>query len=172
MKRILFVILLIASLTVTSFAEVKIDRIAVINLEQVMEKVFSGTSETLKSLKAEKEEFQSKLDKMKENIMKLEEMKLKESNSDKKIAYDEKIDQMKKEYSDYYKIRNYQIEKKMENAQSSVLTEIYKGVKFVAENDGFTLVLDVSSKTIFYYTTDVDITQKVIDYFQKKMDKN
>lgn len=148
--------------------DIKIDKIAVINLEKVMDTVFSGNSGVIQNIKKEKEEMQKKLDKIKENINKLEEFKLKEKDTSRKLIYQKKIDDQKKEYSNYYKIKNYQIEKKQKNALGSVLNEIRQAVKKVAEKDGYTLVLDINTDGIFYYTIDIDITEKVIEFFTKR----
>jgi len=169
MLKKIIVLLFISLLFIVSLnADVKIDKIAVINLKKVMEKVYSGMSGTITSIKREREDLQNKLDRMKENIMKLEEYKLKTDDKSKKQSYQERIDKLKKEYSDYYKVKNYQIEKKLENAQSSTLKEIYAAVKRVAQSEGYTIVLDSEDESIFFYSIDVDITEKVIAFFEDR----
>ena len=72
--------------------DIKIDKIAVINLEKVMDTVFSGNSGVIQNIKKEKEEMQKKLDKIKENINKLEEFKLKEKDTSRKLTYQKRIE--------------------------------------------------------------------------------
>lgn len=168
MKRfILIVLVLILSLSF-SYSDVKIDRIAVINLKKVIEKVFSGVSDTITSIKRDREDLQNKLDRMKDNINKLEEFKLKTDDKARKQNYQERIDKIKKDYSDYYKVKNYQIEKKLGNAQSNSIKEVYSAVKKVAEREGYSIVFDSEDDSIFFYSVDVDITDIVIEYFDKK----
>lgn len=163
---LLLLIFMHASLSI--FPDVKIDKIAIINLEEILEAISTGQSTSIDEIKKEKEELQEKLQKIKENIMKLEERKLKEKNQEKKLSYEKKIDELKKQYKDYYKFKNYQIEKKLENIHGAVFREIYGVVQRIAEKEGYTLVLDINTDGIFYYSIDIDITNKVIEYFKKE----
>lgn len=168
MRKVGFILILLVFFSSISYADVKIDRIAVIDLKKVIEVVFSGVSNTISSIKREREDLQEKLDKMKENINKLEELKLKTDDASRKQNYQERIDKIKKDYSDFYKVKSYQIEKKLENAQSSSLKEIYNAVKRVAEREGFTIVLDADDESIFFYSVDADITDMAIKFFDDR----
>ncbi len=166
-KIILFNIIFLFSIF-NIFSDVKIERIAVINLEEVILTVFAGNSTVIQDIKKEKEDLQEKLNKIKENIMKLEAMKLKTQDSNLKITYDQKIAQFEKEYSDYYKLKSYEIQKKMNNIEGSLLKEIREKVKQIAETEGYSIVLDAKSDNIFYYSQENDITEKVIAFFKNK----
>ena len=74
-------------------------------------------------------------------------LKIKEKDPNKKLAYEKKIDSLKKEYYDYYRVNNYRIQNKIKNIQTTLLSEIYKNVKKIAENEGYTHILDIESKT-------------------------
>ena len=167
MKKIIFISFILISFIFNSFSDAKIDKIAVINLEEVITTVFAGNSGVIQSIKRDKENLQNRLNRIKENIMRLEAMKLKTNDNNLKITYDQKITQLEKDYSDYYKLKSYELQKKIDNLEGSVLNEIRQKVKQIAETEGYTIVLDAKSEAIFYYTTDIDITQKVIDYFKK-----
>jgi outer membrane protein len=165
-RTVVIALLLASFVTIAARADVKLDKIALINIEKVMETVFSGTSGVVQQINQEKEEMQQKLDKIKANIMSVEDKKLSETDNGKKLAYQKKIDELKKQYNDYYKLRKYQIDQKVKQAQGSMFTEIYNVVKKIADREGYSLVLDINTDGIFYYSLDVDITDKVIDYFQ------
>ena len=81
MKKTIVILISILLFIFNSTSDVKIDKIALINIEQVMLEVFSGSSRVINEIKAEREDLQNKLDKMKDNIMKLEELKLKEKDA-------------------------------------------------------------------------------------------
>jgi Skp family chaperone for outer membrane proteins len=171
-KKYFLIIIIICFSIYPAISEVNIDKIGVINIDEVIKTVFSGNSAAIQEIKKEKEDFQKTLDKMKDNIMKLEALKLKETDANKKIAYDKKIEEAKKEYSDYYKVKNYQLETKIKNVQGPMLNEVKNVIKIIAEKDGYSLILDVKSENIFYYSIDIDITQKTIEYLTKKYKEN
>ena len=168
MKKIIILIIVNTVAIFNILSEVNIDKIGVINIDQVMSTVFTETSNIYKDIKQEEENLKNKLAQMKENIMKLEAAKLNEKDASKRLEYDKKIDASKKEYADYYKIRIYQIQKKKENSLGTVLEEVRIAVTKVAEKEGYSLILDINSKDIFYYSIDIEITQKVIDYLTKE----
>jgi outer membrane protein len=167
MKK-LFIIFYISLILISNiFSDAKIDKIAVINLEEVITTVFAGNSGVIQEIKKEKENLQYKLNKMKENIMRLEAMKLKTNDSNLKISYEKKISEFEKEYSDYYKLKSYELQKKINNLEGSLFKEIRDKVKKIAETEGYSMVLDAKSEAIFYYTSEIDITEKVIEYFKQ-----
>jgi len=168
MKKFLFVLLIITFLSINIFADINIYKIGVINLEEVITTIFSGKSGVIKEIQKEKEDFKIKLERMKDEIMKYEALKLKESDSEKKLAYQKKIDDLKKQYNDYYKVKKYEIEKKIQNIQGPLMNEIRKAVTKVAEREGYSIILDINSDDIYYYSIDIEITQKVIEYFNKQ----
>ena len=48
------------------------------------------------------------------------------------------------------------------------LPEIYSAVKRIASLEGYSIVLDSEDGSIFYYTIDADITEKVIAFFEDR----
>ncbi|MCG8568675.1 MAG: hypothetical protein MJB14_00910, partial [Spirochaetes bacterium] len=117
MKKQTLLLFLCLFITFSGFSTVKIDRIAVIDLEKVIATVFSGKSGSVQSIKTSKEKMQEKLNEIKDKILKIEELKLQAATEAKKIAYDKQIQQLKKIYSDYYKKRSYEIDKMVKNIQ-------------------------------------------------------
>lgn len=143
------------------------EKVAVINIDDVISTVFSGKSGVLQEIKKDKEDLQNGLNKINENLMKLRALRLKATDENQKIDYDKKIDELEKNYADFYKVKNYQIEKKSNSVKSSLMKEIYLQVKKIADTEGYSLILDAKSDLIVYYSVDSDITSKVIDYFNK-----
>jgi Skp family chaperone for outer membrane proteins len=168
MKRIYPIFIFIFLISFNVFSDIKIDRVAIVNIEEVMLTVFSGNSKTILEIKNDKKEMQDNLDAMLQNIKKLEALEAKETDGNKKLSLQKEMDDQKKKYSVYYNTKNYQINNKIETVQGPLLKEIYNGVKAVAENEGFTIVLNSDSNVIFYYTVENDITKKVIEYFTKR----
>jgi outer membrane protein len=171
MIKRLFLISILILISTAVFADVNIYKIGVINLEEVISTVFAGKSGVIKDIKNEKEDFKNKLKRMKDEIMKYEAIKLKTTDTNKKIAYEKKIDELKKQYNDYYRVKKYEISKKIDNIQGKLMNEIRRVVTKVAEREGYSVILDINSDDIFYYSIDIEITQKVIEYFEKKYGK-
>jgi outer membrane protein len=165
MKKILIIFIFIVS-SYFIYSDSKIDKIAIININEIMDAVFSGKSPVMQSIKDEKKEMQDNLTKLKENILKLEDAKSKDKDEAKKLAYEKKIDELKKQYADYYKLRSYQIDQKVKNIQEPMFKEIFNVVKKIAETEGYTVVLEAKTDGLFYYSIDNDITSKVIDKFK------
>ncbi|OHD19365.1 MAG: hypothetical protein A2Y34_02860 [Spirochaetes bacterium GWC1_27_15] len=165
MKKNIFIILVLV-FGLYLFADSKIDRVAIINVQLVMESVFADKSSYIQTIKEEKQKMQENLSQIKENWMKIEEEKLKEKDEIQRIALDKKIDELKKQYAEYYKVTSYQIEQKAKNIQEPIFREILALVKRIAETEGYTIVLDSKTDGLIYYSTDNDITQKVIDIFK------
>lgn len=168
MKKILIIsILSIMTLFFTYSSNIKIDRVGIINLDLILETVFSGKSKTMQDIKKEKDEFEANLKKIEENVMILKEASLKEEDQQKKLIIEKKIEDVTKQYNDYYKLKSYQIEQKIKKIQGPIIKEIYDTVRKLSEQEGFTLILDAKNESVFYYSFETDITQKVIDIFVK-----
>jgi Skp family chaperone for outer membrane proteins len=151
-------------------SNIKIDRVGIINLDLILETVFSGKSKTMQDIKKEKNEFETNLKKIEENVMILKEASLKEEDQQKKLIIEKKIEEVTKQYNDYYKLKSYQIEQKIKKIQGPIIKEIYDTVRKLSEQEGFTLILDAKNESVFYYSFEADITQKIIDIFVKNYD--
>lgn len=169
MKKIILSFIISIFFISNIFSNMNIDKIGVINYEEVIMTVFSGKSQIIKEVKQEKEELNNYLKDKKTEIMDYENKKSKEKDSSKKLAYQKKIDELKKEYADYYKIKSYQIKKRMNNI-GPLINEIKSAVQVVAEREGYSIILDINSDDIFYYSLDIEVTQKVIDFLNEKFD--
>lgn len=166
-KYLIISVLSIMSLFFTYSSNIKIDRVGIINLDLILETVFSGKSKTMQDIKKEKDEFEANLKKIEENVMILKEASLKEEDQQKKLIIEKKIEDVTKQYNDYYKLKSYQIEQKIKKIQGPIIKEIYDTVRKLSEQEGFTLILDAKNESVFYYSFETDITQKVIDIFVK-----
>ncbi len=167
MKKIISIFLTLF-FTVAIYADTKIDKIAIINIQQVIETVFADKSSFVQGISNEKAKMQENLNKIKDAWMKLEQDKVNETDEAKKISYDRKIEELKKQYADYYRSAGYQIEQKIKSIQEPLFKEIYDVVKKISESQGYSLVLDSKADGIFYYSAENDITEKVISYFKNE----
>jgi len=169
MKKITFSLLIILLINVSINSASKLDRIAIINIQQVIESVFSADKvSNMKNIKEEKDRMQENLNKIKDEIVKTEETRINTNDSNTKIVLEKKIEDLKKQYADYYKFATSQIEQKIKNIQEPIFKEIYNVARRIAELEGYSLILEAKMEGIIYYSVDNDITQKVITNLNAK----
>ena len=97
-KKIILLILMAFSGLFLINADIKLDKVAVINLDDVISTVFSGKSAVLQDIKKDKEDLQNGLNKINDNLMKLRALRLNATDENQKLDYDKKIDELEKEY--------------------------------------------------------------------------
>jgi len=151
------------------FSDSKLDKIAVVDFELVIKTIYPGK---FKAIDAEKQEMNDTLAKIKDNILKQEEAKSKEKDEVIKAGIDKKIVELKKQYAEFYRQKNPQIEQKLKNIQEPIFKEVYSMVRKIAESESYSIVLDSKTKDLMYYSPDNDITKKVIDRFKAEPPKN
>ena len=148
MKRILLFCFL-AFNTLFLFGDSKLDRIAFVNIQKVIEVVFSDKSPLIKGINDEKTKMQDNLNKIKDSWTKLEQDKISEKDEAKKIAYDKKIEELKRQYAEYYRSTSYQIEQKVKSIQEPFFKDIYAVVRKISETQGYSVVFDVKTDGCF-----------------------
>lgn len=148
---------------------VKIEKIAVVNLDILLSSVLNDKSlKSLKNFNMEKAQFQVELDKIKDNIKKLEES-LNDQTTDqlKKDNINKKIDELKVNYTNYSKKKTDELHEKKKELSGKIMEEVSNVVKKIAVTEGFSIVLNYNSDLILYCSIDNDITDKVIEYLNK-----
>lgn len=94
-----------------------------------------------------------------------------ENKGDQTLALqlDNEIVKDKQYLQEYHKIMSDRISKKKENllTSSGFSKQIIDAIGFIAEDQGFSIVLRKKDPNILYYSYDVDITDKVIDRLMK-----
>lgn len=107
-----------------------------------------------------------------EELGMLEQRKLEAMEEDNRrltLQLDEEIRQKQEYLKEYNRIMTERIESK----KSSLLTssdfsrEIIQAVEYVAENEGYSIVLRKKDPNILYYNYEVDITDKVLEYLRR-----
>lgn len=107
-----------------------------------------------------------------EELGMLEQRKLEAMEEDNRrltLQLDEEIRQKQEYLKEYNRIMTERIESK----KSSLLTssdfsrEIIQAVEYVAENEGYSIVIRKKDPNILYYNYEVDITDKVLEYLRR-----
>ncbi|MQY76385.1 MAG: hypothetical protein GH155_02005 [Spirochaeta sp.] len=171
LKRINRIILLSALLFLVSailFSE-QLTRIGIIDIEKVYS-VYFRESRTVMDLQEKQNTILKEIQRIDDQILTLENKKLEaemRSDQENALKLDREIFDRKQYLEDYKRIKMQQLKKLSENLYQSdeFLDELLEAINFVAESDGFSIVLNNSKQFkqfFFYYTKEVDITDKVI----------
>lgn len=173
MKRNIYLMagLVLMLLIFTSSNIFAAEKIGFINLRAIMQNSNNG--------KKAKDEFKKLFDKKTENIKAAEsELKKMKDDLDKKAAVLTQAAFKEKEIVYQKKLRDYQLlvddtnkelKVKDEEIANKLIPDIMKIVRTIAEREKYTLVIEVSSMPIPYYAKENEITQKVIDEYNKQM---
>jgi len=153
-----------------SFAADKGDKIGFINLQQIMQASNAGKkaagefknyyekkTQEIKSAEKELKTFKDELDKQSEIMTQ-------SARSEKEAAYQKKL-------RDYQLMANdikEDIKRRDQDAIQTMVPGIMKIVNNIAEKENYTLVLDVSTMMIPYYSKENDFSKKVIEEYNKE----
>ncbi len=175
MKRHLLVILIL-SFCITMFsstvaAEIKI---GIVDLQKAL-----NESEAGKQAKKDLEEIikakQKLIDQKGKEIEKLKEEIDKQASVLSEKALRQKQDELDRKMRDYKRfVQDAQDEVKRKEAQltEEILKELRKVIDEIGKKENFTLILEKVEGVVLYTDETVDITQKVIETYNKKIKKN
>ena len=70
---------------------------------------------------------------------------------------------------EYLQIKNLEYKRKQEAAlEDSFLMEVTEAIEHIAISEGYSIILEKQNPIFLYYTVDVDITDKVLEYLLEK----
>lgn len=166
MKRTLLFILVISSLFVIPLSAEQITKVAVLDYSRILSSFYAESAEArrIEELKAS---FAEEVRKLQAEIQSLEERKLDaqdDGNSRDALELDSRIQERRTQYQEYVRVRGNQIRVAEANlASSSALAqEILKEIQYVAETNGYSIVLKRSDPNLLWWNYEVDITDLVL----------
>ncbi len=153
----------------------RITKVGILDIEKVYA-VYFRESKAVKELQQLRADVLRAINRIDEEILLLESQKLDaEGRGDGEAALrlDTEIFQKQQYRDDYRRIKMDQIRKRSENLYKSdeFLDELLQAIEFVAESEGFSLVLNSSgqfSQFFFFYTKELDITEMVIQELMRR----
>lgn len=170
MKRKIYmiaaVVLMVFVWSTGSMAE---DKIGFINLQEILRKSNAG-KKTIKSLEKltdkERNQIQATekaLLKMKEDLEENGAAMTASERSEKMFAYKKKL----REYESHVSDADNTIKRQDQEAVQKMLPDIMKIVQSIAVKEKYTMILDVATASYPYYDRERDISDKVINEFNK-----
>lgn len=171
MKRffLVFAALLMVSFFYAGLASAQPVKIAVVDLDK-FQQTSKSFQKTAAVMKKKFEELQKKLDDERNNLAKLEEDFKKQSMMLSLDAQEDKKRELEKKRR-YYKYLYEDSTQEMKDTEVEairrVMKELEKVVEKLAEKEGYTLILERRTMGLVYFNKAVDITDRVIEAYDK-----
>ncbi len=121
-------------------------------------------------LKKKKDDMQSKLDERQDVLLKLKEeleMQSMMLSMDAKEDKAKEFERRKREFKYFYEDLNDQMQKAESEAREAMLKDLEKVVEEFGKKNGFTMIFERRSSGIMYLETAIDITDKIIEAYNK-----
>jgi len=167
MKRIFVFVLFISIFifTVPLYAE-QITKVAVLDYTRILSAFYADSAEA-RRIDEMKTVFAQEVRRLQDEIQNLEERKLEAENrgdSRSALDLDSTIQDKKQYYQEYVRVRGNQIQQAAVNLGSSneLAREILKEIQYVAESNGYSIVLKRSDPNLLWWSYEVDITDLVL----------
>ena len=171
MKKYLLTILILLSVAASATAA-KLTMVAVIDLNQIVGDYFQQSS-AWREIENLTEKTRENIEERKQEINRLKEKRLEaQQNENEQLVLSLEEEIRKKE--EYLKEYNRIMSERISNRKDSLLTssdfsrEILKAVQYVAEQEGYSIVLRKKDPNILHYNKEVDITEKVLQYLRSR----
>ncbi|GHV69894.1 outer membrane protein [Spirochaetia bacterium] len=174
-KKILLLVLL-AGLYSFSLGAQQLTRFAVVDLPRVYTAFFRD-SRAVREFEERSARVQAEIDKMTKEIQDLKNSQLSaETRGDQTAAlrYENEAYRRSEYLREYYRLKTSELEdqKKKLSQQGSFLDQVYDEIRFIAESEGYTMVLNLKENNgILWHSPTVDITDKLITNLVSKANR-
>jgi Skp family chaperone for outer membrane proteins len=171
-KRLLSLCLfLLVVILLPVYSEQDIQKIGLVDSSRIMSTYFQD-SKSMRELKELKERILATSDGIKEEIFELKRRKVEAERREdgaEVLRLEDLIAEKERFLKEYIQIKNREYrEKQREALQDSFLIEVTEAIEHVAISEGFSIILEKQNQIFLYYSVDVDITDKVLDYLLEK----
>ncbi len=151
----------------------QITKVAVLDYTRILSAFYADSAEA-RRIDEMKTVFAQEVRRLQEEIQTLEERKLEaenRGNSRDALDIDSTIQDKKQYYQEYVRVRGNQIQQSAANLGSSneLAREILKEIQYIAESNGYSIVLKRSDPDLLWWSYEVDITDLVL---QRLMSSN
>ncbi|MCF7939670.1 MAG: OmpH family outer membrane protein [Spirochaetales bacterium] len=171
MKKIVPIIAFLAVLTLClplSVSAETITRVGVLDLSKIYSTYFRE-SQAVRELEELRESIQNEIQSQQEEIRRLEEEKIEAEdagNEERALELDQEIFRKKRFLNDFVRIKNNQLQEKKQSLSrnSSFLDEVMKAIQYIAESEGYSVVLKSTDPDIIWWNQETDITDLVIEH--------
>ncbi len=172
MKRIVLIALLISFIIPVTASAANLTMVGVVDLSRIVSDFFQESS-AWREIEQLREKKENTMEERKDELNKLKQRKLEAQDEGKEnlvLQLEEEIRQKEQYLKEYNRIMSQRIESKRNNllTSSDFSKEIVQAVEYVAQQEGYSIVLRKKDPNIVYYNYEVDITEKVLEYLRQK----
>lgn len=149
--------------------------VGVVDMEQILNEFFTQ-SEAVREWRQNVEEFDEQRRQIEEEISDLEEERLDElsaGNESEALSIEERIDERRDFLSEFTRIRRNRLQREREallDGSDSFFDQVNTAMSFVAQSEGYTLVMDAESQGMLWFSDEVDITDDVISRLRETLE--
>lgn len=144
-------------------------KVAYVDLQRALEKSQAG-AKAEKEYKEQVDKAQGKLDKQKESFDKSKgdfEKQVGSLSAEAKASKQEKLIQMEKDLKREFHDSQETLQRTNAKLVSGLVKDIREIVKKIGEDKGYTVILEKGNPAVLYADSGVDITDKVVEEFDK-----
>lgn len=165
--KLIVALFVLLSIIVSGAPADQFTQIGIIDLSEIISNYFLE-SRAYRELEQMRSEFEDDRQRITDEIVQLEQRKLKAENLGQEstvLRLEDEIFEKKEYLREYTRIKYNQIKKKQESLleSSSFLGEILKEVQYIAESEGYSIVFRAKDPNIVWWSQAVDITDKVLE---------
>ena len=172
MKKFLLMFLVFFGLFRMADAQ-QLTRFAVVDLPKVYMEFFSE-SRAVREFEERSARVQSEIDRMQAEINNLRlnrQSSLSQGSMDQALRYEAEINRREDFLKEYYRTQTAELERQRTRLtqSSSFLEQVYDEIRFIAESEGYSAVLNLKEATgMLWYSPTVDITDKIIQSLRNR----
>lgn len=169
MKRIVIGAALLALFIGTAVSE-PLSKIGIVNISQIVQ-AYYAESKAWREIEEETRVYEEYIAEKMALLNTYRERKLAAENAGDAataLRMDSEIFKLQEHIQEYRTIKYNQIKAKRDRLLQSpdFAAELRKAINYVAENEGFTLIFNSDDRDIMWWSTEVNITEKVLAYLR------
>ncbi len=150
----------------------QLSKIGLVNFSKIIEDYFAESS-AWREIDAMRSQYEEGKNEIIEEIDQLRLRKLEAENKDDEVAVlrlEERIYQKQEYLIEFHNIWSSRINSKIENVSTSTsfTSEIYDVIKYIAENEGYSVVIRTRDPNIIWYSQAIDITELVLERLRRQ----
>ncbi len=166
MKRINLIVIMAAAFFALPLGAEQITKVAILDYSRILSSFYADSAEA-RRIEEMKTSFAEEVRRLQEEIQDLSERMLdarEKGNSRDELELDSRIQERKSYYQEYVRVRGNQIMQAENGLASSndLAREILDVIQYVAESEGYSIVLKRSDPNLVWWNYEVDITEKVL----------
>lgn len=167
MSKRIFILLSIFILSAFNLSAEQLSKIGVVNFSQIVEDYFAESS-AWREIDSMREKYDEGRDDILDDINELKMEKLEADNNDDEIESLKLDDQIysKQEYlKEFHSVWQNRINSKIQGVyQSSTFTaEILDAITYIAESEGYSMIMRTQDADILWYNHEIDVTDMVLE---------